>query len=210
MRPAWFSSRSGWSWWALALWVLPGAWAFAAGAGQAGATEAGAAPAVAESCRYAHDRSAAAVLRARRAVARANIAATRVAAELKAAGQPALELERLALEAPPAEADSASFSEMATLAWQLKRYAERVGGLSQAEMDRRLRPLPPPAGLGPTIDDNEEAIWKPERGEGEDCIAWKLYVERAAFRAEQSAQLADVAADQAIALREQVERNRPR
>jgi hypothetical protein len=176
----------------------------------AGAVLAQSADADGETCRYAQDRATAAVLRARRAVARTNIAALRVTAELAAAGQPAPELKALILEAPPAAPDKPSFVEMASIAWDLKRYAERVGMRSQAEMDRRLRPLPPSAGFGPTIEDKEEELWRPKKDAAVDCLGWKLYVERAAFRAEQSAQLADVAADQAIALRDQVVRNRPR
>ena len=153
-----------------------------------------------ETCRYARDRAEASVLRARRSVARANIAALRLVAELQEAGLPVSKLTSLDPKPPRPELEVGTFEEMAAAAWSYHRYASRVEALVEEEMAPRLRPNPEPSGLGPHVTVDEEELHRPKDSPHAACLAWALYVERAAFRAEQAAQLIEVATDQAIAL----------
>jgi len=160
-----------------------------------------------ETCRYAQDRADAGILRARRAVARVNIAAKRVSAELAEVGRTASSLDGLELEPPPPQPENSGFREVADLSWDLKRYAEKVSHLAQAEMSRLMRPIPASAELGPTLEDEEESLFRPKDENEASCLRWAVYIERAAFRAEQAAQLADVAAIQAITFSDHELRN---
>ena len=166
-----------------------------------------------DDCQRARDRALLSLRRAQRSLGRSRIALLRVQEELRRAGQesllPALSEVR---DATPLN-DSAkemSLEEIGRRTWVFRQKTERVGTLVVAEMDRR-RPRGQPESLhGPDIRKEEETELTPTGKEKDPCAAWALYAEEAAFRAEQSAQLAEVAADQAIALANYEVANRAR
>jgi hypothetical protein len=153
-------------------------------------------------CQDETTRARAALLRARRSQARAHIAVLRITAELRSIGKaPAATLpaeeEPASTVSPPAEAELAT---LALATWEIKRQTVERSGKALALMKpyevRRLTALE----LGPHFPDQEEELLKPAGDEATSCRAWIYYAQRGAFRAEQAAQLAEVAADQAIAL----------
>lgn len=160
--------------------------------------------AAAEDCSRELARARSALLRAQRSHARAGIAVLRIHSELRSAGlstaaplaagtEPAS-----AATAPAADADVQA---LALAAWVIKRQTVERSRRALALMEPyEMRQLPD-LELGPRgLPDQEEELLKPAGEEAGSCRAWIFYAQRAAFRAEQSAQLAEVAADQAIAL----------
>jgi hypothetical protein len=148
-------------------------------------------------------RARAALLRAQRSHARAGIAVLRIHSELRSAGLSAA--APLAVGTEPASATTAPAADadiqtLALAAWEIKRQTVKRSQRALALMEPyEMRQLPK-LELGPRLPDQEEELLKPAGEEAGSCRAWIFYAQRAAFRAEQSAQLAEIAADQAVAL----------
>lgn len=153
-------------------------------------------------CRDELVRAQSALRRAQRSEARAGIALFRVTAELRSVGLlPAAPLGD-ATEANPVASipQDSGIEALAAAAWDLKRRTAELSGRAIALMAPHEIRTKPTLELGPRIPDEEERLLKPGAETDQPCLAWIFYAQRAAFRAEQSAQLAEVAADQAIAL----------
>ncbi|HEX6861519.1 MAG TPA: hypothetical protein VF414_01825 [Thermoanaerobaculia bacterium] len=160
-------------------------------------------PAVqAEDCSRELARARSALLRAQRSHARAGIAVLRINSELRSAGLSAAVplaagTEPASTAAPAADADVQA---LALAAWEIRRRTVERSQRALALMEPyEMRQLPD-LELGPRLPDQEQELLKPAGEEAQSCRAWIFYAQRAAFRAEQSAQLAEVAADQAVAL----------
>ncbi len=156
----------------------------------------------AEDCSRELARARSALLRTQRSQARAGIAVLRITSELRSVGlSSAVPLAAGTDPASAAPGADADVQALALAAWEIKRQTVERSRRALALMEPyEMRQLPA-LELGPRgLPDQEQELLKPAGEEALTCRAWIFYAQRAAFRAEQSAQLAEVAADQAVAL----------
>ena len=151
------------------------------------------------SCAESLAHAEAARLRAARSVARARMAVLRIRTELQRAGlvEPqAIVRTGPETEPPLGELIAATGLEAVTgETWILADLARNVSNLAITE---RTRHLPEPerrAALGPDVRPRSVPRTPAPGG---DCDAWAESAQRAAFAAEQAAQLASVASDQIL------------
>lgn len=152
-------------------------------------------------CQDEVTRARAALLRARRSHARAGIALLRIQAELRSIGRgsaASLAVEPETVAAPMPE--DAGLEALSLGAWELRRRTGELSARAVALMEPFDVRQKPTLELGPRLPDEEERLLKPTTEEAQPCRAWIFYAQRAAFRAEQAAQLAEIAADQAITI----------
>jgi hypothetical protein len=151
-------------------------------------------------CVRARARALASLRRAQRSLGRSRIAVLRLKEELRRARQEVLHPlpENSSLSLLNELNADVSLEEIAQRTWQFAEETKRIGTWVVAEMDRRRPREQPPSLLGPDV--RTEQAPRPTSSNGDNCTALALYSEEGAFRAEQSAQLAEVATDQAIAL----------
>jgi hypothetical protein len=151
-------------------------------------------------CVRARARALASLRRAQRSFGRSRIAVFRLKEELRRARQEVLQPlpENSSLQLLIEVGADVPLEEIAQRTWQFAEETKRIGAWVVEEMDRRRPRKQPPSLLGPDI--RTEQTPRATVSNSDNCTSLALYAEEGAFRAEQSAQLAEVATDQAIAL----------